>query len=170
MFFTSKVCTYRKIEVTSDYYRKAFVSNDLPNLYTGLHYFEKSEFSHEFYKWLEIITQNWELFYGQYVKNHYPKGPSMDLTAAIACKILNCEPKVTNKTVKFPSFTHMKTHVQDWNEYLESWQDNIGIYIDRDCRIHIGNYIQDGILHYTENSFVTDKIIERYRSIIDAQQ
>jgi hypothetical protein len=70
-----------------------------------------------------------------------------------------------NPEAKFPTFTHMKTHLQDWREYSESWQDNIYTYIDRECNIKLGNYSQDGILHYTENNFVTDKILERYGNV-----
>lgn len=167
LFFTSKVYTYRSNEVDSDFYRKAFTANQLPNLYTGFHYFEKSNFAHEFYKWMELITQNWELFYGQYVKEHYPSRPSMDITAAISAKILDCENQITNKNIKFPSFTHMKAHVQDWEECSEHWQKNVATYIDRNCNIRLGNYLQDGILHYTENDFVTQKLIDRYRNILN---
>lgn len=167
MFFVSKVYNYRSNEVDSDFYRKAFTANDLPNLYTGFHYFEKCNFAQEFYKWMETITQNWELFYGQYVKEYYPSNPSMDITAAITAKILDCETEITNQKAKFPTFTHMKTHLQDWREYLGSWQDNISTYIDRECNIKLGNYSQDGILHYTENNFVTDKILDRYRNVTD---
>lgn len=167
LFFTSKVYTYRGNLVTDDFYRKAFTANNLPNLYTGFHYFEKSTFAHEFYKWMELITQNWQLFYGQYVKEFYPSHPSMDITAAITAKILDCETEVTNTQAKYPSFTHMKTKIQDWTESKMSWQNNVSTYIDRDCKIRLGNYIQDGILHYTENNFVTIKILERYRNNIN---
>lgn len=167
LFFTSKVYTYRAEIVIDDYYRKAFTENQLPNLYAGLHYFEKSEFAQEFYKWMELITQNWELFYGQYVKSHYPKGPSMDLTASITAKILDCENLITNSIAKFPSFTHMKPRVQNWNKVIERWQDYVRVYIDRDCNIQIGSYNQNGILHYTEKDFANQKIFERYRNLLN---
>lgn len=167
LFFTSKVYTYRNEKVTNNYYRKAFVENQLPNLYTGLHYFEKSDFAQEFYKWMELITQNWQLFYGQYVKKHYPKGPSMDLTASIAAKILDCENQITNSVAKFPSFTHMKPCVQNWTKQIDHWQDYVRPYIDRECNIHIGSYIQTGILHYTEKDFANQKLFDRYRNLLN---
>lgn len=167
LFFASNVYTYRNETVTSDYYRKTFVENQLPNLYTGLHYFEKSELAHEFYKWMELITQNWELFYGQYVKKHYPQGPSMDLTASIAAKILDCENQITNSVTKFPSFTHMKPRIQNWSKQIDRWQDYVRVYINRDCNIQIGSYKQSGILHYTEKDFADQKIFERYRNLLN---
>lgn len=166
LFFTSKVYTYRGDEVTSNYYRKTFTANDLPNLYSGLHYFEKSNFAHEFYKWIEIITQNWELFYTKYAKEHYPGRNSIDVNCAIAAKILNVEQDILNNKNKFPSFTHMKSHIQNWIEPKSRWQDCVGTYITKDCKLKIGNYVQTGIFHYTENDFVTEKIIERYRNYL----
>jgi hypothetical protein len=166
LYFTTKVFTYRGDVVTSDYYRKAFTSNSLPNLYSGLHYFEKSDLALEFYTWLELVMQNWELFYGLYVKESYPGRVSVDVSAAIVAKILDCDSDITNKYVNFPTFTHMKSRVQGWNKPVDSWQDALGVYIDRDCKIKIGNFSQLGILHYTENDFVTPELIERYRNYL----
>jgi len=167
LFFTSKVFTYRNEEISSDYYRKTFTANNLPNLYSGLHYFEKSKFAIEFYKWLELVMQNWQLFYGSYAKEFYPKRPSIDVSAAIVAKLLDCDAKITNKISSFPTFTHMKPYVQNWSEPRNRWQDCVGTYITRDCKIKIGNYEQLGILHYTENDFVTPEIIERYRNYLN---
>lgn len=166
LFFTSKVFTYRGEEVSSDYYRKTFTANNLPNLYSGLHYFEKSEQALEFYTWLELVMQNWELFYGQYAKEHYPGRLSVDVSAAIVSKILDCDSEITNKYVSFPTFTHMKSHIQNWTKPTDRWQDCLGVYINRNCEIKLGNFAQSGILHYTENDFVTPEIIERYRNYL----
>jgi hypothetical protein len=166
LYFTSKVFTYRGEVVTSDYYRKAFTANNLPNLYSGLHYFEKSDLALEFYTWLELVMQNWELFYGMYVKENYPGRVSVDVSAAIVAKILDCDESITNKYASFPTFTHMKPYIQNWNRTPEKWQDCLGVYINRNCEIKIGNFSQSGILHYTEKDFVTPEIIERYRNYL----
>lgn len=168
MYFTSNVYTYRSEKVTSDFYRKTFTANDLPNLYSGLHYFEKCDFSHEFYKWLELVMNNWELFYGQYAKHHYPTRCSVDVSAAIVAKILDCDDDITNKIAKFPSFTHMKSQNQFWSNPQSSWQDCIGVYINNECLIKLGNYQQTGIFHYTENSFIQrHNLIETYRKYLN---
>lgn len=164
LYFTSNVYTYRGDLVTSDFYRKAFTANKLPNLYSGLHYFEKSDFAKEFYAWMELVMNNWELFYGTYVKEQYPGRPSIDVTAAVVAKILDCDTEITNKSSKFPSFTHMKSMIQGWDDPKPSWQNCVGTYINRDCEIKLGNHKQTGILHYTENNFVTPEIINRYRN------
>ena len=169
IFFTTNVKTYRGTPLTSVYYRKAFRNHQLPNLYSGFHYFEKSDEAHNFYKWLEFVMNNWELFYGQYAGgNYFQKFASVDVSAAIVTKILDCEEHITSKAT-YPYFTHMKTHAQDWTILTsERWQDKVGVYLDKDLDLKIGNYKQNGVFHYTEKDFVTDdviKIYERYLNV-----
>lgn len=169
LFFTSKVLTYRGVEANTSYYRKTFIANNLPNLFAGFHYFKKCDFAKEFYTWLELVMNNWEAFYEQHLEpNSRPKHVSVDVCAAIVTRILNCEDAITNKAVKFPSFTHMKTHCQGWKNVQSSWQDQMGVYISKDCSIKIGNYAQTGILHYTEKDFLEKSpALERYRNLVN---
>lgn len=167
LFFTSNVLNYRGQFADTSYYRKTFIDNDLPNLFSGLHYFKKCEFAQEFYHWLEFVMNNWEAFYEQHlIELSRPKHMSIDVCAAITAKILDCKEKITNNIVKFPSFTHMKSHCQGWNTVQPSWQDQMGVYIGKDGSLKIGNYAQTGILHYTEKDFLEKSpAIERYRSL-----
>lgn len=161
IYFTSKVTDYRGNRVRSDYYRKAFTANGLPDIYTGLHYFKKSDDAKSFYEWLELITNNWELFYGKYVSEFYPGRPSMDVTAALAAKILGCEHLITNYRSDPVTFVHMKPMVQGWKTPTEFWRQAVGVYFDDKCRLKIGNYQQNDIFHYTEKEFLTDQMISQ---------
>lgn len=162
LFFTDKVYTYRGDLVTNDYYRKAFTTNNLPNLYSAFHYFEKSDYAHKFYDQLELVVNNWELFYGNFVKSNYPKRMSIDVSCAVVAKMLDIDSEITNQRVRFPSFTHMKTHVQDWEIIPERWQDRVGVYLTDELNLKIGNFTQNGIFHYVEKDFVTHDIIKKY--------
>jgi hypothetical protein len=169
LFFTSRVETYRGETITNDYYRKTFTANNLPNLYSGLYYFKKCEKSHEFFAWLELVMNNWELFYGKYAKEYYNKWLSVDVSAAIVAKILDIDSEITNKRTRFPTFTHMKPMIQGWKEPTAKWQDAVGIYFSDDCKLKIGNYQQYGIFHYTEKNFVKDEIIDIYRNYLNVR-
>lgn len=167
LFFTNRVLTYRGEEADTSYYRKTFTANNLPNLFSGFHYFKKCEFAQEFYTWLELVINNWETFYEKFLEsNARPKHVSIDVSCAIVACILDCEADITNKIAKFPSFTHMKTRCQGWYVAPSSWQDQTGVYISKDGSVKIGNYVQTGILHYTEKDFLQKSpAIERYRSL-----
>jgi hypothetical protein len=165
VYYTGKVLDYRSKAVTSDYYRKAFTANQLPNLYSGLHYFKKGEFAKEFYSWVEIITNNWELFYGKFVSEYYPDRASMDITAALAAKVMDVAEKVTNTQHDPVTFVHMKSRIQGWAEPTDSWMQSVAVYFDDACELKIANYRQQGVFHYTEKDFLTDKIVSKLETL-----
>lgn len=164
LFFTTNVLTYRNEIVSDDYYRKTFTNNKLPNLYTGIYYFKKSNFTQNFFDNLEIVFKNWEKFYSIFLTENTPDFASMDVCAAITVELLDCKHLVTNAKTLTPSFVHMKSRVQNWEIAANNWQRTISAYLDDDCNLKIGNHQQTGIFHYTEKDFVnvTDAT-EKYR-------
>ena len=166
VYFPSKVFTYRQecVNEAKNHYRRAFQANNLPNLYNSVHFFRKSAFAQEFYKWVELVTNNWELFYGHFCKEHYPKEPSMDITVAIVSKILDCDNKVTNYKQQMPNLVHMKPFIQNWQSNISRWQDRVGVYLTPDLELKIGNHRQNTVFHYTENDFCRDDIIEKFEN------
>lgn len=166
LYFPTEVFTYRKEKVTSNFYRKAFEENDLPNFYNCVHYFQKGDFAHEFYNWVELVSNNWELFYGKFCSKHYPKQPSMDITTAIVSKILDCDTEISNRTNDLPQIVHMKSQIQNWRNSTTRWQDRVGVYLSEDLQLKIGNHRQDTIFHYTEKDFCTDDIIGKFEQCL----
>jgi hypothetical protein len=162
LYYPSRVFTYRKELITNNHYRKAFVANRLPSVYNTLHYFKKNDFCKEYYTWVELICNNWELFYGNFCKEYYPKMPSMDITCAIAAKIMDIDTQFTNSKLDLPMIVHMKPAIQNWWHQTSSWQDRVGTYVTDDATVKVGNHLQDTIFHYTENNFVTDDLIRKY--------
>ena len=160
LFFVSNVRTYRDELIVSKYYRKAFVSNDLPNLYSAVHYFKKGDTAKEFYNLLEIVVNNWELFYSKYAKENYQNWCSIDLCAAITSKILGNEKEITDPN-SFITFTHMKPKLQKWYSVPEKWTKVVGKYFTDEGTLFLGNYAQSRVLHYVEDEFLTDNILEK---------
>lgn len=163
VYYTTAVSTYRNSVVNDIYYRKTFIKNNLPNVYSGFHYFKKNDWSKKFYEYLEIVVKNWELFYAKFAKGiDSQKFLSMDLCVAITIKILECEKLVTSSS-GVPMFTHMKSNVQGWrNQTTENWMLTVGSYLTDDLDLYIGNYKQHGIFHYTVDDFMTNDIIKIY--------
>jgi hypothetical protein len=166
LYFVSNVETYRGKVVKDTYYRKVFVENQLPNLYSGLHYFKKCNTAYTFYKWLELIIHNWPLFVEKHLQNYPPTSCSVDVAAALAAKILNCETEITNNKIRYPTFTHMKPYIQEWIRPKATWQSNVGVYLTADLKLTIGNHIQQGIFHYVEKDFASTDIISRYEKYL----
>ena len=167
VFYTSKVYTYRGDEVNDTYYRKTYIANNLPNVYAGFHYFKKCDFAKEFYTMLELVMNNWQLFYGKYASKEYQNWLSVDTSTAIVTKILDCEDRITNKKVSFPSFTHMKPRIQGWYNPSETWRSRVGAYLTDDLQLKIGNHQQQGIFHYTEKEFLDQAKIQKYERYLN---
>ena len=71
---------------------------------------------------------------------------------------------ITQKN-SFITFTHMKPHLQGWQDVPEKWSKSIGQYLLQDGTLMLGNYKQTKILHYVEDEFLTDKILERLEAL-----
>ena len=168
VYFTTNVKTYRSTNITSDFYRKTFSANNLPNFYSGLHYFKKNDFAHQFYTHLELVMRNWKEFYDIFLPLEQPQHVSVDVCAAIVAVLLDCVSKISDPNATIPYFTHMKSHAQDWETPTSQWQDKVSAYVSLDGSIKIGNHIQSGILHYTEKNFLEKtSIIEKYRELLN---
>lgn len=160
--FATDVYTYRQEIVTDDYYRKTFTANNLPNIYNVFHYFKKSDQALDYYhKLIDVAIEN-EKYYNLYVKKLKPNVKSMDVTHAITVLDKNIE----NFTMKSIKITHMKSKVQGWAESNNSWISSIPYYFTNNLTLKVGNYLQHGIFHYTEDQFCDD-IFEKYEGWYD---
>lgn len=157
--FTSTVVDYRGNTITSDYYRKTFTQNALDNLYVGSFYFKKVHLAYEFFKWLEIISADWQEFYKRFTPNQPQQFCSMDVNAALAIKFIGCAGEVLVDNLLIPSFTHMKPQLQGWNNVPSKWTDVLDWQVNNQGQVKIGGFQQQGLLHYVEDEFLQDDII-----------
>lgn len=157
--FTSRVYNYKGQRVTDTTYRRMFIENELPNLYSGMFYFKKTPVAEAFFKLLEFITYNWERVFFEIA----PKSPqgffSIDVAAAIAVKILGIDDIVTHPNSPF-TFIHMKPALQGWSPVPESCYTRVPTQFNTKKQLFIGNYLQTGVFHYVDDSFLTSKMVE----------
>jgi hypothetical protein len=164
VWFTTHVRTYRTEIVSGDYYRKYFVANNLPNLYTAFFYFKKSELATELFAMTEIVFQHWERFFFMYMPHGNPGRLSGDVAYALAAKLLGIESEVTKDNIdSFPTFVHMKSHVQNITDVSisDNWTTSIPTYYKNYTDFKIGNFRQTLPFHYTEKSWLTQDMISQ---------
>lgn len=159
LHFTSKVVDHKNRQVVDVVYRKTFVENNLPNLYCGLFYFKKSDFCLEFFKTLEFVVYNWQKMFAEITPKNTQKFFSLDVATSITAKILNIEDLITSKNSPF-KFVHMKPAIQGWEPTPGSWLSQTLINFNNDFELYINNFKQQGLFHYVEDDFLTDKILE----------
>ena len=161
---TTNVRTYRGDIVSSDYYRKYFVKNDLPNVYTAFFYFKKSELATELFAMIEVIFQHWQRMFYKYMPHGKPAWLSGDVAYALAMQLLGIEHECTKPlTSSFPTFVHMKSHVQDIPETMvnDKWTESLPTYYDSYSNFKIGNFQQLLPFHYVEKDWMTSDMIEQ---------
>lgn len=162
---TTKVRTYRDEVVSSDYYRKVFTANKLPNVYTAFMYFKKSELSSELFAMTEIIFQHWQRFYFKYLPNNKPSHLSGDVAFALAMKLLGIEDQCTRENINcVPTFTHMKSHIQNITSKVyvdEDWTKTIPTYYTSYNNFKLGNFHQTLPFHYVEKDWMTSEKIKQ---------
>lgn len=159
LYVPNKSYTYRGDVVKSDYYRKTFTKNDLPNLYSFYTFFKKdSELTKEFFTLARYITKYQTEFKNLFLQEHKPKIIGTDEAFALSAKILDISDQISYN-LDFPKIVHFKGMVQDWPWPAHTASDHVGFYLDEKAQLKIGNYQQFDIVHYVEKNKVTDEVI-----------
>jgi len=159
LIFTSNIKTFRGNNVESNYYRKAFTENKLPDIYTGLFYFRKGDISKTFFEMVNTVFNNWEMFFEQLQEKYRPNFLNADIAYSIAYKLLAL-PDYSHLSI--PTFTHMKSQLQDIGNVKEDWTKFLSVFINSNKDIKINNYRQLYPLHYHDKNFLTKELIESY--------
>lgn len=159
----NRVLDYRARIATSDYYRKVFTVNQLPDVYTAMFYFKKTEPVYEIFEMAKFVYFNWEAFFSQLlIPEHRPTVVSTDVVFGLVLKLLDLD-GVSYSENLLPTFTHMKSQLQGWNGVLdEDWQRHMETFFTPELEMKIGNYIQYFPLHYHRKDFLTDEMIGYY--------
>ena len=160
--FTTTTKNYRGETTTSDYYRKTFTANKLPNLHTALFYFKKTDEIENYFKFVKLIFENWKEFYDKFLKNP-PKFLSGDVAYALAAKII-----FNRKWDTFLTFTHMRGRLQD-SDIVDDWNKELpSFFTDYHGKIElkVSNFNQIYPFHYIKKDFLSEEVVELYEDKI----
>jgi len=163
LYVANRAWTFRGEVITSDAYRKAFIKNDLPNLYSMWTFFKKDS-GKEFFELARQIFINPQEFKNLYLSNHVPKVIGTDEAFALAAKLLDIDSEMAYP-LDFPRVVHLKPQVQNWPWNADRVTDQAGFYLKADGSLKIGNYQQTDIVHYVEKDIVTDELVSMLEEI-----
>jgi hypothetical protein len=159
LYVTNKSYTYRGELVYDPYYRKAFIKNNLPNLYSFYTFFKKdSTMAKDFFELGRQIIKNPIEFTNTFLSEHKPKILGTDEAFALAAKILDIQDQIAYP-LEFPRVVHMKPMIQNWPWPADAWSDHIGFYINKRGELKLGNYQQLDIVHYVEKDKINAEVI-----------
>jgi len=162
--FCSRIKNYKLEHVIDAFHRKTFVSNNLTSPYYALHYFKKNQSAFEFYKVLEFVCNNWEYCWNLFAPIDKQNSVSMDLAAAIAIEICGIQDSAVDS--KNPlEFIHMKTPLQGWEIFPQSWKDTVPYTLNNRGELFVGNIRQTKLFHYVEKDFITSSILNKLKAL-----
>jgi hypothetical protein len=159
LYVANKSYTYRGEIVTNDFYRKAFVKNSLPNLYSFFTFFKKdSKLTTEFFTLGRYILKNSVEFSNTFLSNYKPKVVGTDEAFALSAKILDIADTIAYP-LEFPKVVHLKGQIQNWPWPADIVTNHVGFYLNKQANLKIGNFQQFDIVHYVEKTLITDEVI-----------
>lgn len=160
--FTTDVVNFKGDVATSDYYRKTFTKNKLPNLYTGLFFFRKTEDVESFFRFVKVVFENWETFYKKFLKEP-PTFLSGDVAYALAAKLY-----FQRNWKSVLKFTHMKSRLQD-DELFDKWDERLPAFftqIQGNVGLKVSNFNQTYPFHYVNKNFIKSEMVELYENTL----
>lgn len=163
--FCSKIKNYKLEPIVDKVYRKAFISNNLYSPYFALHYFKKCEFSHNFYKVLEFVCNNWEWCWSQFASTEYQNWVSMDLATAVAIEIVGNQEYIIDANDPL-EFVHMKVGIQGWQSIPDKWQDACSYVLNSKGELIINNIKQSKLFHYVDPEFLTINLKKQLENLV----
>lgn len=159
LYIPSRVYTYRNELIIDEYYRKTFIKNDLPNLYSMMTFFKKeSRMVQEFFELGRHIIKNPKEFSNVFLSEYIPKIVGTDEAFALSAKILDIYDTISYD-LDFIKLIHMKPLLQKWKLSPDKFNRLVNMYVNRNFNIKIGNYSQQGIIHYVEKDLIDLEII-----------
>jgi hypothetical protein len=166
LYVANKSYTYRGEIAVDHHYRKTFIKNDLPNLYSMYTFFKKdSEVVKEFFDLGRYIIKNPIEFSNIFLSDHKPRVVGTDESFALAAKILDITDDIAYP-LEFPRVVHMKPMIQNWPWPADCWSDHVGFYLNQKGELKIGNYQQHDIVHYVEKDKINKEMINILEEVL----
>jgi hypothetical protein len=140
-------------------YRKFWVDNDLPNIYTGMMYFRFTREATEFFALARKLYKHYNTIRDTVLINCREERPSTDVVYALAAKMYGVE-QCTIPSLDFFNFVHMKPHIQGWPSD-NKWTDTVMCEVDPPV-VRINNINQLNPVHYYVKEWCIPELIEQY--------
>jgi hypothetical protein len=162
MYVASNVLTYRNELVTSDYYRKTYKENNLPNLYSAYTFFKKESYMvRDFFELVQAITNQKEEFKNMFLEKEKPNEMGTDEIFSLAAQLLDIQDQISHP-LEFPKFVHMKPMIQNLKTPIFKWSRDIGFYTNNIDEYKIGSFHQYDIIHYVEKDLDFSNLFNGY--------
>ena len=139
-----------------------------PMLYSNFIYFKKdSQLAIDWFKMADPVFQNWRDVYTQLMNDKKPLSFNKNVLCNIVTHLLDATNEVS---VSLNNLYDLHVHSQHlWNKDIpDNWTETLNYWFPENNRLIVENsIISSGIVHYRDEIFITEEIINEYRTNID---
>ena len=161
--FSTHVRDYRGKPAYDADYRRLWQDNNLLNVYNGFMYVRHCETSMNFFRQAREVFDNYSIYRDKILSNCRHNEPDTDVVFSITAELQGRE-NFHLPTLDYPTFTHMKQHVNQWEP--EDWRNACSWAFTDDNIFIVNGYAQMYPFHYFHKDFCTQEIIKRYEQRI----
>ena len=152
------VVDYQQKTGVSNYYRKLFQHNNLPDVYNGMMYFRYSAEATEFFTLAREVYENWNDIRDFALTNVRDEKPTTDVVYGVVSSMLEKEPYIPS--LDFFRFAHMKPGIQGWPTHTNIFET---VHVENDLEeMRINNVLQLHPVHYQDKNFYVKDLISQY--------
>jgi hypothetical protein len=145
--FCSRPLDFRGEPIDRGYYRETWLEKDLPMVYTGMVYFDRSAQARRIFEVAKSIFRDWKRVAATYGIRQKATG---DLVFSLAVDMLDCR-RSAPEVDDFFTFVHMKPKTFRMDHRIEMcWINSLSLRVNGDVRIE--ELRQGHPLHYVEKS------------------
>lgn len=164
LYIPRKVFNFKGDVITNDYFRKSYKPNNLPTLYSGYTYFDKTtSVANEFFKMVDKINSYQLEFRNVFLNKHIPEQMGTDEIFSLAAKILGIEDHISYD-LEFPRIVHLKSQIQDSD--ISNVDRDLGYYFDDTNNLTLGSFRQFDIVHYSEKDIDYNRVRINYEKMM----
>ena len=165
---SNKAMTYRNGQCNvKTQFEYELVAN-LPKLYNSMIYFKKeSKITNEWFKMADPIFQNWRDTYNTVFKDKKPDTFNKNILCNIVTSLLDIEKQISVPVINFYDLEAKSQYLWN-NDVSPEWSQNLNYWFANNNHLMIENsIISSGIVHYRDENFLTNEILNEYRTQID---
>lgn len=159
--FPKSVFNFKGEAVPVKYKFSVHNKNNIPNYYTDVFYFEKSERAQQIFKMIDVVMQGHRRIYAQFVNDSRPDYFDWNLLVNVALKLLGEESDIHGSIpYTYVSLYNLTLDDRDlpvdWTDYYSTWYTEYSLKIN--------NHRQVGIVCYNSENFIEEEILDDLRS------
>ena len=140
----------------------------LPQYFYNLIYFNKSKISSDWFKMADPIMQNWRDVYNNQFIDKKPDNFEKNLLGNVITHFMDMEHEIAVKLNNHFDL-HSASHgvFPNPEEIPKNWTDMLNYWVTKNRKIQIENsIINSGIIHYSDETFLTDEVTDVFRTSI----